>query len=88
MAYKFTVINTTNIITELKNKGPIRLCNKAQWEMRTLSQKSVKEIRDLIGADNELLNLAKPSCLKGDCKEGNECCGDNSNVKEIFGGNE
>lgn len=87
MAYKFTVINTTNIITELKNKGPIRLCNKAQWEMKALSQKSVKEIRDLIGSDNELLNLAKPSCLKGGCKEGNECCGDNSNVKEIFGGN-
>lgn len=84
MGHELVVITSTNLINEF-HKGTKRLCNKAQWEIGNLTRETFDIIGELIGKDNEILKLAAPPCIFGTCTEGKGCCGDNSNIKPLFG---
>ena len=65
----------------LLNFFKLRCCNRAQWEIRELAIKMLKEVR---GVSPVLFKNAGPSCLNGPCKEGAMTCGNIIEVREFF----
>lgn len=58
-----------------------RTCMTAQWEIRNLSIKKLKQLRTL---SDVLYEKALPPCVYGTCKEGKLTCGKATIVKEFF----
>lgn len=88
MSTELRVLCTTNLVNELINKGPKRLCNNAQWEIRTLSREVISIISNDFSEDgnSKLLATARPGCCTPNgCREGKGRCKDNSNVLRFFG---
>lgn len=71
-------IMTTMNARELKTFIELRSCNRAQWEVRDISIKMLKQLRAHFP---ELFNNFGPSCYtKGSCPEGRLSCGNMNNV--------
>ncbi len=69
-------VETKIIITanarELLHIFKIRCCNRAQWEIRELAKRMLKEVKAI--APNIFEN-AGPHCISGSCPEGELSCG-------------
>lgn len=57
---------------ELRHFFSLRSCNRAQWEIRQLSDEMLKQCKKVAPV---LFNQAGPGCLTGHCPEGRKCCG-------------
>ncbi len=79
--------NLTDIITtinarELIHFIQLRSCNRAQWEIRNISIRMLKYLRDSFP---ELFHLVGPSCyMSGSCPEGRLSCGRRNEVVQEF----
>lgn len=83
MGHKIKIIANSNLINEF-HMGEKRNCNNAQDEIRHISNKKLKILIELLGADNKLVKMLAPGCIQGRCPEGKGACKDNSNVKNYF----
>lgn len=85
MGLEIRVMCTTNLVNEVYNKAPKRACNKAQWEIRDITNKVLGTIMNDIGKDNRIMDYAKPGCCTSrGCPEGKGRCKDNSNVLKMY----
>lgn len=57
---------------ELRHFFSLRCCNRAQWEIRELAWRMLKEVYVVAP---ELFKDAGPGCLRGACPEGKRSCG-------------
>ena len=57
---------------ELRHFFSLRCCNRAQWEIRELAWRILKEVYVVAP---ELFKDAGPGCLRGACPEGKRSCG-------------
>ena len=57
---------------ELRHFFSLRCCNRAQWEIRELAWRMLKEVYVVAP---ELFKDAGPGCLRGPCPEGKRGCG-------------
>lgn len=67
-----TRLMVTMNVRELRHFFSLRMCNRAQWEIRALATEMHRlcmEIAPVLFAD------AGPGCLRGKCPEGEKCCG-------------
>jgi len=76
-----TKIIVTMNVRSLYNFFKHRCCMRAQWEIRELAIEMLKLVR---GVAPNLFKNAGPSCLIGECPEGNMSCGMSENVREFF----
>lgn len=81
---------TTNIVVtmnarELRHFFSLRLCRRAQWEIRELALKMYQEC---IKEAPALFKDAGPACLTGKCREGKRSCGKPITAKELEGEND
>jgi thymidylate synthase (FAD) len=74
-----TKIIITMNARELLHFFSIRLCNRAQWEIRGMAYLMLKLARPLAPA---LFHHAGPPCLKGKCPEGSRTCGKADEVRQ------
>lgn len=65
---------TTYIVTmnarELRHFFALRVCNRAQWEIRALAEEMLRQCCE---ADPELFTDAGPGCVTGRCPEAKPC---------------
>lgn len=66
---------------ELMNFFTHRCCNRAQWEIRELATRMLREVK---AAAPHLFQKAGPPCLRGACPEGKMSCGKAQEVRERF----
>ncbi len=62
----------------LRHFFALRMCNRAQWEIRELSKQMFALVYPIAPA---LFADAGPECLRGACKEGNKSCGKASEIR-------
>ncbi len=77
---------TTSIVVtmnarELNHFFTLRCCRRAQWEIREMAKKMLKEAR-LVAPS--LFKVSGPGCLRGPCTEGKFTCGSWEEVKIEF----
>ena len=61
----------------------LRTCNRAQWEVRDLSDRILEQLRE---AEPEIFNHAGPYCYQlGYCPEGRHTCGKMKEALERYG---
>lgn len=77
-----TKIMLTMNARSLQNFFRLRACNRAQWEIRDLAFEMLRQCKEVSPI---LFSKSGPSCLYGECKEGNMSCGNAKEVKEKFG---
>lgn len=58
-----------------------RCCNRAQWEIREMATKMLKQLREVAPM---LFDHVGPSCLNAPCPEGKMMCGKISEVRKKF----
>lgn len=58
-----------------------RCCNRAQWEIRTMAELMVREVRKVAPV---LFKHAGPGCIAGGCPEGKMSCGRAAEMKEKY----
>ena len=58
-----------------------RICNNAQWEIRTLSVRKLELLRSL---SEELYKNALPPCVYGTCREGKLSCGRAAEMRQRY----
>lgn len=63
---------------ELKHFFSLRMCNRAQWEIRQMAEKMFEQAYDAAPA---LMKDAGPGCVRGHCPEGSRSCGHPKGVK-------
>ncbi len=74
-----TRIMMTMNVRELRHFFSLRMCNRAQWEIRTLAYRMHRmcfEIAPMLFAD------AGPACLRGHCPEGDKSCGQMVSIRK------
>ncbi len=74
-----TRLMLTMNVRELRHFFSLRMCNRAQWEIRALATEMHRlcmEVAPVLFAD------AGPSCLKGACSEGEKCCGHQKEIRQ------
>ena len=59
----------------------LRSCNRAQWEIRNLSDQMLKLVKDIYP---NIFAKAGPSCIGGPCPEGKMTCGKIDQVREKY----
>ena len=64
-------------VRELRHFFSLRMCSRAQWEIRALASQMHKLCMEVAPA---LFANAGPACLRGACAEGEKTCG---RMKEI-----
>ena len=72
------VLMTMNV-RELRHFFSLRMCTRAQWEIRALANRMHKmcfEIAPMLFAD------AGPACLRGQCPEGDKSCGQMMKIRK------
>lgn len=74
------VVFTMNVRT-LLHFFELRCCNRAQWEIRELATKMLKECKEISPI---LFANAGPGCVNGPCPEGAMTCGKAKEIKEKF----
>ncbi len=76
-----TKIVVTMNARELLHFFTLRLCERAQWEIRKLALLMLKEVKKV--APN-IFRGAGPPCIRGPCPEGKEGCGKMEEVRSFF----
>jgi thymidylate synthase (FAD) len=74
------VVFTMNART-LMNFFEHRCCNRAQWEIRAMAEKMLKEVKAVCPT---IFKNSGPNCVKGPCHEGKMTCGKISEVREKY----
>lgn len=74
------IVFTMNART-LLNFFRLRCCNRAQWEIRELAIRMLKEVRNVYPV---LFKNAGPGCVNGPCPEGTMTCGKIVEVRKQF----
>nr|WP_072537490.1 FAD-dependent thymidylate synthase [Anaerococcus mediterraneensis] len=59
----------------------LRSCNRAQWEIRAMSDEMIKLVKNIYP---NLFANAGPSCIDGPCPEGKMTCGKIKEVREKY----
>ena len=59
-------------VRELRHFFSLRMCSRAQWEIRALAEK-MHEL--CLQVSPELFRDAGPACIRGKCPEGEKSCG-------------
>ena len=72
------VVMTMNV-RELRHFFSLRMCNRAQWEIRQMAEKMLDECMKCAPA---LFKDAGPACLRGKCPEGEKSCGQAAAIRE------
>ena len=81
---KSNIVITMNA-RELRHFFSLRLCRRAQWEIRELA---LKMYRECIKLYPNLFKDAGPACLTGKCREGKRSCGKPITIDELVGEND
>lgn len=76
-----TKILCTMNARSLMNFFTHRCCNRAQWEIRELATRMLREVRAVAP---HLFEKAGPPCLRGACPEGKMSCGKPQEMREKF----
>lgn len=58
-----------------------RCCDRAQWEIRTMAEKMVNEVKKVAPI---LFKNTGPSCVAGPCPEGKMCCGKLKEMRTLY----
>ncbi|MCT4594801.1 MAG: FAD-dependent thymidylate synthase [Anaeromicrobium sp.] len=74
------IVFTMNART-LMNFFHHRCCERAQWEIREMATRMLREVRKVAPS---IFKYAGPNCLKGTCPEGTMTCGNMKSVIEKF----
>ena len=74
-----TRILMTMNVRELRHFFTLRMCNRAQWEIRSLAIQMHKLCMQTAPA---LFADAGPACLRGHCPEGDKTCGKMTEIRE------
>ena len=72
------VLFTMNV-RELRHFFALRMCNRAQWEIRAMAQQMFEQVYPVAPA---IFADAGPACISGPCPEGGRSCG---RMKEMRG---
>jgi thymidylate synthase (FAD) len=76
-----TKILITMNARELHHFFALRLCRRAQWEIRELARRMLVLA---LGEAPLLFETAGPGCIRGRCPEGKMTCGDPAGVRREF----
>lgn len=57
---------------ELKHFFSLRMCNRAQWEIRQMAEEMCRQAKEVAPV---LMKGAGPGCVRGHCPEGGRSCG-------------
>lgn len=77
-----TSYNIAFNIEGLMRLANVRLCNRAEFPIRTVTDLMIKEVID---AEPRYAKYLVPQCIKlGKCPEGKHCCGKFKEMKEIY----
>ncbi len=74
------IIMTMNT-RSLYNFFRLRCCNRAQWEIREMAWRMLKEVKKVSPL---LFRAAGPACVKGACSEGAMSCGKAKEIREMY----
>jgi len=74
-----TRLMLTMNVRELRHFFALRMCRRAQWEIRALATEMHRQCMEIAPA---LFADAGPGCLRGACPEGTKCCGQAQSVRE------
>ena len=77
--------NTSIVITmnarELLHFFALRSCNRAQWEIREMSDEMLRQCKEVAPT---IFAKAGPGCIRGPCPEGEWTCGKPRGGEELF----
>jgi thymidylate synthase (FAD) len=65
-------------VRELRHFFSLRMCSRAQWEIRALATEMHRLCMDVAPA---LFENAGPGCLRGACPEGEKTCGKRNEIR-------
>ena len=74
-----TRIMVTMNVRELRHFFSLRMCNRAQWEIRKMAEEMFRVCFETAPA---LFMDAGPACLRGKCPEGEKSCGQAAVIRE------
>ena len=74
-----TRLVVTMNVRELHHFFSLRMCNRAQWEIRQMAEEMFRLCFETAPA---LFMNAGPACLRGKCPEGDKSCGKAPNIRE------
>ena len=74
-----TRLMVTMNVRELRHFFRLRMCRRAQWEIRALAEAMHRQCLAVAPA---LFADAGPGCLSGPCPEGDKCCGRMAQVRQ------
>jgi thymidylate synthase (FAD) len=78
-----TKIIATMNARELKHFFSLRLCNRAQWEIRELAGEMLKEVKKVCP---DIFVNDGPGCVSSKCPEGKMTCGKSAEMRKKFNG--
>lgn len=67
-----TRLMTTMNARELRHFFQLRMCMRAQWEIRRMAEEMHRQVMEVAPA---LFSDSGAACLRGPCPEGEKCCG-------------
>ena len=74
-----TRIMVTMNVRELRHFFSLRMCNRAQWEIRKMAEEMFRLCFETAPA---LFMNAGPACIRGKCPEGEKTCGQSVKIRE------
>ena len=74
-----TRIMVTMNVRELRHFFSLRMCNRAQWEIRKMAEEMFRLCFETAPA---LFMNAGPACIRGKCPEGEKTCGQGAKIRE------
>ena len=74
-----TRIMVTMNVRELRHFFSMRMCNRAQWEIRRMAEEMFRLCFETAPA---LFMNAGPACIRGKCPEGEKSCGQAARIRE------
>ena len=74
-----TRIMVTMNVRELHHFFSLRMCNRAQWEIRNMAEEMFRLCFETAPA---LFKNAGPACLRGKCPEGDKSCGKAAEIRQ------
>lgn len=74
-----TRIMVTMNVRELRHFFSLRMCNRAQWEIRKMAEEMFRLCYETAPA---LFMNAGPACIRGKCPEGEKSCGQAARIRE------
>ena len=74
-----TRIMVTMNVRELMHFFSLRMCQRAQWEIRRMAEQMFLLCLETAPS---IFRNAGPACLRGKCPEGEKCCGRASDIRK------